>query len=216
MPTLLMQFDAPMQAWGTSSRFSVRDTGAEPSKSGVIGLVGAALGRPRDADVSDLAALRLGVRVDREGVMRSDYHTAGVDGYVRIGGGPPERKSVILSTRYYLAGALFLVGLEGPHLMLAEIDAALRAPVWPLFFGRKAFPPAAPVWLPDGLREEPLRLALEAYPRLRSGVQQERLRLVLEDPDGPVVRQDTPISFADRRFSARRVAIMFTSPPQEE
>jgi CRISPR-associated Cas5-like protein len=36
-----------MQSWGTQSRFTVRDTGLEPSKSGIVGLLCAALGRPR-------------------------------------------------------------------------------------------------------------------------------------------------------------------------
>lgn len=77
MSTLLMRFEAPMQSWGTQSRYTTRDTGLEPTKSGVVGLLCAALGRPRTADPSDLAALRMGVRVDRPGSMRSDYHTVG-------------------------------------------------------------------------------------------------------------------------------------------
>src|SRR5438874_2169794 len=84
MSILLLQLAAPMQSWGTQSRFSVRDTGLEPSKSGVIGLLCAALGKPRAEQASDgfptlaeLAALRMGVRVNREGVPKVDYHTAG-------------------------------------------------------------------------------------------------------------------------------------------
>ena len=34
MSTLLMRLAGPMQSWGTQSRFTVRDTGREPSKSG--------------------------------------------------------------------------------------------------------------------------------------------------------------------------------------
>src|SRR5258706_11213757 len=98
MSTLLLRLAAPMQSWGTQSRFVVRDTGLEPSKSGVIGLLCAALGRPREAPMEDLARLRMGVRVDREGVMQTDYHTAGgwhrrADagyGVARFGGGPPD------------------------------------------------------------------------------------------------------------------------------
>ncbi|MEZ4540218.1 MAG: type I-E CRISPR-associated protein Cas5/CasD, partial [Chloroflexota bacterium] len=67
MVTLLLQCVAPLQAWGTQSNFSVRDTGREPSKSGIVGLLCAALGRPRAEPVADLAGLRMGVRVDREG-----------------------------------------------------------------------------------------------------------------------------------------------------
>lgn len=44
MSTLLMRLAGPLQSWGTTSRFDQRDTGKEPSKSGVIGLMAAALG----------------------------------------------------------------------------------------------------------------------------------------------------------------------------
>lgn len=43
MSTLLLRLAGPMQSWGTDSKFDVRRTGREPSKSGVIGLVAAAL-----------------------------------------------------------------------------------------------------------------------------------------------------------------------------
>ena len=86
MPTLLLKLVAPMQSWGVQSNFTHRDTGFEPSKSGVIGLICAALGRDRAEPVDDLAALKMGVRVDRQGVVLKDYHTAGkvrVDSCVR-------------------------------------------------------------------------------------------------------------------------------------
>lgn len=78
-----------MQAWGTQSRFIVRDTGWEPSKSGVVGLLCAALGCSRDDDqtVVELASLRMGVRVDGEGALLSDYHTAGRDATLTL---PPQ------------------------------------------------------------------------------------------------------------------------------
>ena len=62
-----MCFDAPMQSWGTKSQFASRDTAMEPTKSGVVGLLAAALGVPReeDDDIQRLARMRMGVRVDR-------------------------------------------------------------------------------------------------------------------------------------------------------
>ncbi|MCC6313005.1 MAG: type I-E CRISPR-associated protein Cas5/CasD, partial [Thermomicrobiales bacterium] len=75
MHTLLLRLAGPMQAWGTQSRFTERDTGLEPSKSGVIGLLCAALGRERTDPVDDLAALTMAVRVDIEGVVRRDFQT---------------------------------------------------------------------------------------------------------------------------------------------
>ena len=47
MTTLLLRCIGPLQSWDTQSRFDVRTTGREPSKSGIIGLICAALGRPR-------------------------------------------------------------------------------------------------------------------------------------------------------------------------
>ena len=75
MPTLLIRLQGPLQSWGTRSRFDHRDTWPYPTKSGVVGLLAAALGRDRREDVSDLAALRMGVRVDRKGVLKVDYQT---------------------------------------------------------------------------------------------------------------------------------------------
>ncbi len=229
MSTLLLRLEGPMQSWGTQSRFTIRDTGREPSKSGVVGLLCAALGRPRTEPVHDLAALRMGVRVDREGRLESDYHTAGgihlkgdtygvakSDG--KVGG-------TVVSTRYYLADASFLVGLEAAdeqqEALLRELDAALARPRWQLFLGRKSFVPGCPVRLPDepplgpGLREDSLVDALKSYPWPEKGP--DRLRLVLEAEPGtsPEVRMDQPVSFeiGNRRFGLRYVRMEFVDRP---
>lgn len=104
MATLLLQLVGPMQAWGVTSRFDERDSGLEPSKSGVIGLLCAALGRDRAEPVDDLAALRMGVRVDREGLLMRDYQTA--TGLL-LASGKPDHKRTAISPRFYLADAAF-------------------------------------------------------------------------------------------------------------
>ena len=111
MPTLLLRLAGPMQSWGTTSRFDERDSQLEPSKSGVLGLVCAALGRYRAEPLDDLARMKMGVRVDREGLLMRDYQTIKPP-YRRANGGQ-EKKDPIVSPRYYLADATFLVGLEG-------------------------------------------------------------------------------------------------------
>jgi len=208
MNTLLLRLGGAMQSWGAQSRFGVRDTGLEPSKSGVLGLVCAALGidRADDAGLAPPAALQMGVRVDREGTLKVDYHTA--KDVMKAGGGT---KDTELSNRYYLADALFLVGLAGDDLSLLErVHAALKNPVWPLFLGRKAFVPGEPVWLADGLKPGlELAAALETYPLLSDRAIPERLRLVLEDPNGTLVRADQPLSFGARRFAQRRLRVGF-------
>ena len=65
MGTLLLRLAAPMHSWGNDSRCEVRRTGKEPTKSGVIGLLAAALGRNRADSLDDLCSLRFGVRVDQ-------------------------------------------------------------------------------------------------------------------------------------------------------
>lgn len=215
--TLLLRLAGPMQSWGTQSRFSMRDTGMEPSKSGVIGLLCAALGRPRkDTEiVRRLVALRMGVRVDREGVMKKDFHTA-KDVAIASGG---KSKPTEISDRWYLADADFLVGLEDSDAaLLRELDHAPQHPHWQLFLGRKSFVPGRPVWLPDGLHEASLYATLEAYEWKtdRREKPPERLRLVIDaTPETATeVRHDVPLSFATRRFTIRHVKTTWINFPQ--
>jgi CRISPR system Cascade subunit CasD len=228
--TLLLRLEGPMQSWGLKSRFRMRDTGREPSKSGVVGLLCAALGRPRSAPIKDLAALRMGVRVDREGIVRVDYQTAG-GGRVRGGEYGVSRAEnpgveTAVSWRDYLSDASFLVGLEARtaelEALLVQLDAALRAPVWPLYLGRRGYVPGVPVCLPDapehggpGLVAKPLLDALRdasPTPVRPSERADAALRLVIEtdlSDRGAVVRPDQPVSFAShaRVFGSRAVRL---------
>ncbi len=218
MSTLLLQLVGPMQSWGVQSDFIWRETGREPSKSGVIGLLCAALGRKRHKPIGELAELTMGVRVDQEGIIMRDFHTAGKDGFRRADG-KKEGKNVIISFRDYLADAAFLVGLESDDLVLLQtLHKRLRNPVWPLYLGRKAFVPGIPVWLKDGLVDKPLLNALVEYPCL--GQDSRKLpavvRVVFADPSGEVVRPARPLSFAPRRFAPRRVTIRRIELPQSE
>ena len=219
MPTLLLQCVAPLQSWDTQSRFGVRTTGREPSKSGIVGLLCAALGRPRTEPMDDLAALSMGVRVDKEGQILRDWHTAGKGGYLKASGSV-ERKNLITSTRYYLSDAAFLVGLESDDLALLEqLHTALSNPHWMLFLGRKACPPALPPYLADGLTEGNVMDILADYPWLGSNQKQydrlTRVRVVVDDEAGSQVFHDRPISFekGNRQFAPRRVSTTFIKKP---
>lgn len=206
MATLLLRLAGPMQAWGTTSRFDERDSGLEPSKSGVIGLICAALGRDRSQPVDDLATLRMAVRVDREGLLMRDYQTATG---VLLASGKPDLKRTVVSPRFYLSDAVFLVGLEGERCLLDMIQQALRHPVWPLALGRKSMPPTQPVWLQNGLKDEDLIPALKNAPLVgapRTEQHGQPLRLMLEHPSEGAVRLDQPVGpFAERRFGPRFV-----------
>lgn len=212
MATLLLRLQGPLQSWGTTSRFDERDTQLDPSKSGVLGLVCAALGRDRSEPVDDLARLRMGVRVERGGVPMRDYQTA--TGVVIASSGKSDIGRTVVSPRYYLSDAVFLVGLEGDFSLLEAIHRALARPVWPLALGRKGYVPSMPVYMPSALQDGSLEAALTAWPCLLSGetVQTPR-RMVLEHASEGSVRLDQPVApFAERRFGPRFVKseIFFT------
>ena len=214
MSTLLLRLAAPLQAWGTASKFERRRTQREPSKSGVIGMLAAALGLRRDADLSELTALRFGVRVDREGKVIRDFHTAqAVKTEKKAKKEKTEEPEKIgyVTSRYYLSDAVFLVGLESEdHALLEKIETALRAPYFPLFLGRRSCPPTLPLVL--GLREKDLETALReednqnqnarSIKRTRRYI---RLDSMPDELEGAVVR-DLPISFnpIKREFGYRR------------
>ncbi|GAB5602361.1 type I-E CRISPR-associated protein Cas5/CasD [Thermus sp. FJN-A] len=200
MPTLLLRLQGPLQSWGTRSRFDRRDTWPYPTKSGVVGLLAAALGRDRRGDISDLAALRMGVRVDRKGVLKVDYQTA-----QNVLAADLKAKRDVQSWRYFLSDATFLVGLEGEGSLLETLYQALRNPRFPLYLGRRSYVPSPPPFLPDGLVEAPLAEALRGYPYLAGKRPREDLLLVLEAEEGRLVYDQPAGPFSERRFAARYV-----------
>ncbi|MDR7587723.1 MAG: type I-E CRISPR-associated protein Cas5/CasD [Armatimonadota bacterium] len=202
MPTLLLRLQGPMQSWGTRSRFDHRDTWPYPTKSGVLGLLAAALGRDREEDISNLAALRMGVRVDRKGVLRVDYQTA-----QDVLTSDLKGRHNVQSWRYYLSDAAFLVGLEGDVHLLREVQKALLNPRFVLYLGRKGYVPSPPPYLADGLKEAPLEDALRGYLYLFPQAPAEDLLLVFEVPSGEGrLVYDQPLGpFARRRYGARYV-----------
>ncbi len=157
MTVLLLRLAGPMQSWGVDSRYARRETLRQPSKSGVLGLLAAADGRRRTDPIEDLAELRFGVRVDQPGRLMSDFHTAHQwartpDGHWRIASAMP------LSTRYYLADACFVAGVEGDAGLLEAIDHAISRPKFPLYLGRRSCPATGRISL--GVREGGLEEAL--------------------------------------------------------
>lgn len=215
MSTLLLRLSGPLQSWGISSKFNRRTTGMEPSKSGVIGMLAAALGRSRDSPVDDIASLRFGVRVDQKGTVVRDYHTVHKWGV---------EKMSYITNRYYLADATFLVGLEGDRNLLEKLDNAVRNPTYPLYLGRRSCPPAGRLSL--GISDTTLEEALSNTPWLASEWFARRqppevyLDLILDAADGAkgYLQRDYPLSFSqvERSFTVRSVeyrpmAVMITN-----
>jgi len=206
--TLFLRLAGPMQSWGTSSRLQIRRTDAYPSKSGVLGLLLCAKGVGREdsaTELQPLVTLVMGVRVDREGTLDWDYHTAGGghgDGADRAVGirsaegrvkktASTGRYETLLSRRQYLYDASFLVALRGDPATVRACATALEDPVWPIFLGRKCCVAAEPVFAGSGTFTS-LTEALTAVPwrpRIRSidGTGRSRscaLDAIIEHPEG--------------------------------
>ncbi|GAA2258915.1 hypothetical protein GCM10010232_56750 [Streptomyces amakusaensis] len=209
---LLVRLAGPLQSWGVSGRFALRDTHPRPTKSGVVGLCAAALGLHRDQPLGELAETLFGVRADHPGTPLRDYHTVGGGTYPlsprdlatdhrrataaypdtgivtgtfgrhtldswygapkKIAADPVSgalvsgevRRNAMLTERWYLADAAFLVGLQHPDLALLErIAHALEHPKRLLWLGRKSCPPSGelalgivPGTLAEAFRAKPL------------------------------------------------------------
>ncbi len=153
---LALLLDAPLQSWGHSSRFERRTTALHPTRSGVLGIVAAALGIDKHgpdeaAKLARLAALRVSTftlpRHDRRRrelpiIRLEDYHT--VTG-IRRASGKVDDDATVQTYRHYLLDARFGVLLDGPAELVREIATALADPRWGVWFGRKSCLPASPL-----------------------------------------------------------------------
>ena len=202
MRTLLLRLAAPLQAWGDESKYDIRGTRNEPTKSGVIGMLAAAMGYSRDSKEIAIMTekLRMGIRVDQPGTVIRDFHTA------------HNAKSSWVTDRYYLCDAVFLVALESEDEKYIDlISESLSSPVFPLYLGRRSCPPTQPLKI--GIKDCDLENALLNEPWLASDWYKKkssciRARIITESSKGKKVwytQMDQPVSFnpVQRKYSLR-------------
>ena len=224
---LALLLDAPLQSWGFESRFQRRATGLHPTKSGVIGLIGAAMGLGKDSPeeretLPKLAALKMiSIAIQREQVNRwtgekselavrrlEDFHT--VLNTRRASG--KMNDDPVVTRRQYLLDARFGVILTGNRLLLQRMATALADPVWGVWFGRKSCIPAEPIC--RGL----FASAVEAEKTLIGDAPLEVFTTVTEVErfdEGTDSLNDQPVSFGDgtssgpdkRQFAVRRIMV---------
>ncbi len=226
MGTLLLKLAGPLQSWGAESRFTERKTRHEPTKSGAIGLLAAAMGRRRTDSISDLTSLRFGVRIDQPGHYECDYQAAHTRKWNKESLVWEFDKSLPLSHRYYLADAVFVVGFEGDLAPLEACKKALEHPLFPLFLGRRACPPSDKVLLSfeeTSDLEQALRnvgwQAAAWYQNKRRHERTIKLEMMLEKEAETVVDaysetvRDVPLSFSQvkRDYTWRTVVHDFAT-----
>ena len=155
MHALAFLLYAPMQSWGDIAVGEIRNTYRYPSKSGIIGLISAAMGLDRYEDGDRIAelnsALRVAIRVDGDDSVLVDYHTTqvparrkGAQYRMRADELRAPELETILSTREYLCDAVYSIFCFGEASLLREIKSKLEQPARVLYLGRKSCPLAIP------------------------------------------------------------------------
>lgn len=168
-----------------------------PTKSGVIGMLAAALGRKRDDPLEDLAKLEFGVRVDQQGTRLNDFQITQMGGKLNAN----------LSNKVYLSDAIFLAGLSCEDVgFLKELEDALKHPRFAVFLGRRSCPPTQPLVL--GIRDRDLYPSLLEEEWLVPDWRRKslfrfsdklHLRIVTDDVQGETIKKDVPVSFSPFR-----------------
>jgi CRISPR system Cascade subunit CasD len=215
---LVLRLDGPMQAWGTHTYEDFRPSNLFPTRSGLLGLLGACLGVDRrdHEELNQLeASVEFAVRLDRmasrperdapqekEALKLSDFHTVldarKVDGSAN--------KNPVVSRREYLYDAVFTVTVgeqPGALVSLDRIANALRRPVFTPVLGRRSCPIARPL-LDAGPLEASDAKSLLAIVTPVGGVIYAEGELASEQP---MQIRDVPMHGHHRQFATRRVYI---------
>lgn len=228
---MLLWFEAPLQSWGSDSKFYRRDTQEFPTKSGVLGLLCAASGLsgPQREFLATFAPLRqTAVSFDRMGKLAEpllrDFHMVG-GGYdssdpwqslmelKSASGHTPSYPSKV-TNRYYLQDAAFAVVLEIPSVMVSAVSQALTNPVWDLYLGRKCCVPTEFIY--QGVYDSETT-ALEAAVILASSKHREENFRVedfnrIDQVGNTITLNDVPLQFGEvKQYRERRVVVKYAA-----
>ncbi len=204
---LILRLEGVLQSWDATSKWDERGTEDFPTKSGITGLLGCALGLERgNADLSALnAAYTMAVRADRPGVRTVDFQTVTGSPLRNAEGKSKSTGNTLISRRSYLQDACFTVFIEADEYWHERIVAALKAPEWCLYLGRKSCVPSRPVLESEDPPYSGLNEALKLYPPARGA--SFPMTYETEIPDDALsdhTLPDEPVG-GNRRFVRRRV-----------
>ena len=208
---IALLLDGPMQSWGHSSRFERRTTALHPTRSGVLGLVAAALGIDKyGSDEASRIATLDPLRITSFTLPRrrrsgdelmtqrlEDYHT--VSG-IRRASGKVDDEATVQTYRHYLLDTRFGVLIEGPPALLDSVALALGDPVWGGWLGRKCCIPATPLLVTKAVTRGGAWCALlqrAGYSGTELEAQFDRAREVDSAESGADRLEDAPIAYGN-------------------
>lgn len=240
-PYTLLWFEAPLQSWGVDSKFDRRDTLNFPTKSGVLGLLCAALGAGGEqiellADFADLSQTVISfvratvtaagmIPVARPPVLR-DFHMVGSgfdqhDPWTSLlmpktsDGKKAVGGGAKMTYRFYLQDAAFAVIVELPEQRAESIQSALQLPVWDLYFGRKSCVPTDIIY-----RGSFAELGQAVQQAKRIGLEKGRIEeftvwhgaLAEYKADEVLTLNDIPVNFGeDKHYRDRQISLVYAA-----
>ena len=203
---LILKLQGPMQSWGGHTYEDYRPSEGFPTRSGVVGLLGACLGIDREEKqrLLELAAsITMAVRADElsVGISRmTDFHT--IQDARKVDGKP--NKNPVISRREYLCDASFTIALQvkaGSEFTTDDISKAVQLPVYTLFLGRRSCPVSRPLY-EKRVKATTFTQALTRIAPGRGLIYSD----VDEASDGQIELRDVPLG-RHRQFTTRRVYI---------
>lgn len=203
---LVLRLEGPLQSWGENAKWDFRDSSTMPTKSGIVGLLGCAMGEERGSQVLvELAqSITVAVRADRPGAKFVDFQTVQGDPLMAATGKPKTTGNTILSPHAYLQDASFTVFIDTTPEWQQRIISALENPRWCMYLGRKNCVPSRPI-LADRMEAAGLMEALKVYPPAeRAG---KTMTYECEHPDSTAASIQRPDDLigTNRQFQLRRV-----------
>lgn len=173
---LIFNLLGPMASWGEEAVGEVRGSASMPTRSAVLGLVGACLGIDRGEEEALMnleRELGLAIRQHSSGVLLRDYHSVqvaepkkGEAMHTRREELRAERIHTLLSQRDYRVDGAWTAGIwerGGGRGLLERIQSAMLRPGFIPYLGRRACPLSLPL-APKIVAVEDVLDSLEAAP----------------------------------------------------
>lgn len=213
---LIMKLQGSMQSWGSHTYEDYRPSHIFPTRSAIIGLLGACIGIERE-DIVKRSALnnsltKLTVRADPRIPENSkmplkmhkitDFHT--VQNARKVDAA--HRKDAIVSRREYLCDSEFSLAMvfeEQLGYSLENIKQAIQKPYYTPFLGRKSCPLQRPLYEVVITAENAQSALMDISPKLGTLYSEE----ILEN-SVPMEIRDIPMQTAVRQFATRTIHIL--------
>lgn len=204
---LILRFDGALQSWDATSKWDERGTEDFPTKSGIVGLLGCAMGLERgDPALSALnEALTVAVRADRPGERVVDFQTVTGSPLRNAEGKPKSTGNTLISRRSFLQDACFTVFLEMDESWHAQIVSALKAPKWCIYLGRKTCVPSRPVFECESPGYSDLTEAMHSYPPAERSVFPMPFETEIPNERLSSLTRPDDLAGTGRSFSRRRI-----------